>query len=158
MTPTELGFTFDGALAVTRLVPLEPALITKLLDSGIDFYSPRPAVNILSIMWSVLYAGFLLKMYTSMMQGPPDAGAGKRKDKSFVDMNLSFNDIAGQEKAKLEVSEICDMLKDPSRFTSVGARLPSGVLLVGPPGTGKTLLARVTAAEAKVICMKTIKS
>lgn len=64
--------------------------------------------------------------------------------------DLSFDDIAGQDQAKGEVKEITDMLRDPDRYYSVGARLPSGILLVGPPGSGKTLLARVTAAEARV--------
>jgi cell division protease FtsH len=68
----------------------------------------------------------------------------------FPSGKLSFEDVAGQERAKLEVKEVCDMLQAPERFTNVGARLPSGVLLVGPPGTGKTLLARVAAAEAGV--------
>jgi ATP-dependent Zn protease len=64
--------------------------------------------------------------------------------------NLSFTDFAGQESAKSEVKELCDMLKESERYKALGARLPSGVLLVGPPGSGKTLLARITAAEARV--------
>lgn len=64
--------------------------------------------------------------------------------------NLSFADFAGQETAKSEVKEVCDMLKQSDKYKALGARLPSGVLLVGPPGSGKTLLARITAAEARV--------
>ena len=63
---------------------------------------------------------------------------------------LSFDDVAGQERAKLEIKEVCEMLRAPAKYAAVGARLPSGCLLVGPPGTGKTLLARVAAAEAGV--------
>lgn len=70
--------------------------------------------------------------------GPPDEAVGQRKDGRLQEYgDLSFNDIAGQERAKQEVSEICEMLRDPKKYSSVGARLPSGVLLVGPPGTGK---------------------
>ena len=73
-----------------------------------------------------------------MMQGPQDEGAGRRKDKELDFYGkLSFNDVAGQEKAKTEVREICEMLKSPERYLSLGARLPAGILLVGPPGTGK---------------------
>ena len=63
---------------------------------------------------------------------------------------VRFDDVAGAEEAKAEVSEIIEFLRDPARFHEIGARIPRGVLLVGPPGTGKTLLARAIAGEAKV--------
>eukprot|EP00607_Mallomonas_marina_P008512 CAMPEP_0182417522 /NCGR_PEP_ID=MMETSP1167-20130531/1999_1 /TAXON_ID=2988 /ORGANISM="Mallomonas Sp, Strain CCMP3275" /LENGTH=295 /DNA_ID=CAMNT_0024591157 /DNA_START=591 /DNA_END=1475 /DNA_ORIENTATION=- len=89
-------------------------------------------------------------MVTRMTQGPSDGTVGKSRDQLTLDPSLSFEDVAGQETAKREVLEVVDMLRSPSVYKKVGARLPSGVLLVGPPGTGKTLLARVTAAEARV--------
>jgi len=64
--------------------------------------------------------------------------------------DLTFDDVAGIDTAKVEVQEIVSMLRDPRRYEAAGARLPSGVLMVGPPGTGKTLLARVMAAQADV--------
>jgi cell division protease FtsH len=64
--------------------------------------------------------------------------------------NLTFNDVAGAEEAKAEVRELVEFLKNPSRFTRVGGRIPRGVLLVGPPGCGKTLLAKAIAGEAEV--------
>ena len=149
--PSEIMFALDGLKAVTRTVSLEPSLLNKLLDSGIEFYAPRPSANILGLVWTFVYLGFLYNMATKMSGGPTDTGAGKRKEQSLA--NLSFDDVAGQENAKVEVAEICEMLRNPSKFTSVGARLPAGVLLVGPPGTGKTLLARVTAAEAQVLSL-----
>merc|ERR1712093_400801 len=63
---------------------------------------------------------------------------------------ITFGDVAGIEGAKLELTEVVDFLKNPDRFTAVGAKIPKGVLLVGPPGTGKTLLAKAIAGEAAV--------
>lgn len=78
---------------------------------------------------------------------------GKSKA-TFVDKDtqskITFDDVAGLEEAELEVREIVDFLKNPERFTILGAKIPKGVILVGPPGTGKTLLARAVAGEAQV--------
>ena len=63
---------------------------------------------------------------------------------------ITFQDVAGADEEKLELQEIVDFLKEPQRFSEVGARIPKGVLLVGPPGTGKTLMAKAVAGEAKV--------
>ncbi|GAB4326377.1 MAG: ATP-dependent zinc metalloprotease FtsH [Bacteroidales bacterium] len=65
-------------------------------------------------------------------------------------VNVNFNDVAGLEEAKIEVMEIVDFLKNPSKYTSLGGKIPKGALLVGPPGTGKTLLAKAVAGEAQV--------
>lgn len=78
---------------------------------------------------------------------------GKSKAKLFdekTDVKTSFKDVAGLEGAKEEVQEIVDFLKNPSKYTALGGKIPKGALLVGPPGTGKTLLARAVAGEAKV--------
>jgi cell division protease FtsH len=65
-------------------------------------------------------------------------------------VNTTFNDVAGLEEAKVEIKEIVDFLKNPKKYTDLGAKIPKGALLVGPPGTGKTLLAKAVAGEAKV--------
>lgn len=70
-----------------------------------------------------------------------------KKDKS---VKVNFNDVAGLEEAKVEVAEIVDFLKNPSKYTELGGKIPKGALLVGPPGTGKTLLAKAVAGEAEV--------
>jgi cell division protease FtsH len=65
-------------------------------------------------------------------------------------VNVTFSDVAGLEEAKVEIKEIVDFLKNPQKYTELGAKIPKGALLVGPPGTGKTLLAKAVAGEAKV--------
>jgi len=78
---------------------------------------------------------------------------GKSKAQLFdksTSVSLNFNDVAGLEEAKVEVMEIVDFLKNPTKYTTLGAKIPKGALLVGPPGTGKTLLAKAVAGEAKV--------
>ena len=78
---------------------------------------------------------------------------GKSKATLFdkdSNVNINFNDVAGLEGAKIEIKEIVDFLKNPTKYTTLGAKIPKGALLVGPPGTGKTLLAKAVAGEAKV--------
>lgn len=78
---------------------------------------------------------------------------GKSKAQLFdkdTMVNITFNDVAGLEEAKVEIKEIVDFLKSPKKYTDLGAKIPKGALLVGPPGTGKTLLAKAVAGEAKV--------
>ena len=71
----------------------------------------------------------------------------RRQEKST---NVTFDNVAGLEEAKEEVKEIVDFLKNPKKYTALGAKIPKGALLVGPPGTGKTLIAKAVAGEAKV--------
>jgi ATP-dependent metalloprotease FtsH len=78
---------------------------------------------------------------------------GKSKAQLFdkdTMVNVTFNDVAGLDEAKVEIKEIVDFLKQPKKYTDLGAKIPKGALLVGPPGTGKTLLAKAVAGEAKV--------
>ena len=77
---------------------------------------------------------------------------GKSKATLFEgqSINITFDDVAGLDEAKAEILEVVDFLKEPTKYTAFGGKIPKGVLLVGPPGTGKTLLARAMAGEAKV--------
>ncbi len=78
---------------------------------------------------------------------------GKSKAQLFdgkMKVNVTFNDVAGLDEAKVEIMEIVDFLKNPSKYTELGGKIPKGALLVGPPGTGKTLIAKAVAGEAKV--------
>ena len=82
--------------------------------------------------------------------GPAASCATPRQEKTITIPKVTFKDVAGQENAKREVSELVDFLREPARYTKLGAEVPRGVLLMGPPGTGKTLLARALAGEAGV--------
>ena len=100
---------------------------------------------------------FLIMRFMSRGGGGGGGGQifniGKSKAQLFdkdTMVNITFNDVAGLEEAKVEVMEIVDFLKNPGKYTSLGGKIPKGALLVGPPGTGKTLLAKAVAGEAKV--------
>ena len=80
----EIAFAVDGLQAVTRLVTLEPSLLKRLMDSGIEFYAPKPGANVLGFVWSALYLGFLYNMAMKMSGGPQDKGAGKRSNQRFI--------------------------------------------------------------------------
>ncbi len=104
------------------------------------------------IMFVIIIAFWVFAFRQSQGGGKGMSGFGKSKAKS-PDENgkrVTFADVAGVDEEKKELSEIVDFLRDPKKFTSLGARIPKGVLLVGPPGTGKTLLAKAVAGEAGV--------
>ena len=117
-------------------------------------YAPA-GVNFWDILIPILYicfAIFVIWMIYKMIAGS-NKGAlsfGKTKVKSYSMSKVKFDDIAGMEEEKAELQEIVEFLKNPKKFTDLGARIPKGVLLVGQPGTGKTLLARAVAGESKV--------
>lgn len=100
----------------------------------------------------ILFSYFLLRRLNSSMGGDKQMNFGKAKVKQIGDekRKTTFADVAGADEEKEELREIVEFLKNPSKFNSLGARIPKGVLLVGPPGTGKTLLARAVAGEAGV--------
>ena len=138
-------------------------LIVRLRENQIDF-TAHPTFNYDAIFSAignfflpiVILAGvvFLFRRSNNFMGGGPGQFMGFRKSKAKVQMdpntNISFTDVAGIDEAKEEFEEIVTFLKQPQRFTSVGAKIPKGVMLVGPPGTGKTLLAKAIAGEADV--------
>ncbi len=109
----------------------------------------------------ILFIGIMVAVWMFVMRrisGGGGAGGqifniGKSKAQLFdktKGTNVTFNDVAGLEGAKEEIQEIVDFLKNPKRYTTLGAKIPKGALLVGPPGTGKTLLAKAVAGEAQV--------
>ena len=111
---------------------------------------------VLPVLFLVAIWMFFLKRMSGGAGGPGAQifNIGKSKatifDNSKSDVNVTFEDVAGLQEAKEEVMEVVDFLKRPKKYTSLGGKIPKGVLLVGPPGTGKTLLAKAVAGEAGV--------
>lgn len=133
----------------TRPVVAPTNVMDQLQTSDIKFQAARRPRNGASMTIPFIYLGVMLAAYSRMFRGMAGS-AGKRVSTANLPPNTGFTQVAGVDQAKTEVSEIVTMLKDPSRYVSMGARLPSGLLLVGPPGNGKTLLARAVAGEAGV--------
>ena len=116
------------------------------IASGVSFWSIL--FSLLPIIISVLFLIFIFKNASSSNNKAFDFG--KNRAKLSRNKSVTFDDVAGAIEEKEELKEVVDFLKNPKKYTDIGARIPKGVLLVGPPGTGKTLLARAVAGEANV--------
>ena len=132
-------------------------LTNRLEKAGVEFNQEIPdttsavAMNvILTFLPIAFFVGMIVWMTKRMSKGGGMMGIGKSNAKMYVEKQtgVTFKDVAGQDEAKEALQE--DFLHNPGKYTSVGAKLPKGALLVGPPGTGKTLLAKAVAGEAKV--------
>ncbi|MEB3311543.1 MAG: ATP-dependent zinc metalloprotease FtsH2 [Snowella sp.] len=139
-----------------------PDLITQLRNSNVILES-HPVRNdgmlwglLGNLIFPVLLIGslfFLFRRSNNLPGGPGQAmnfGKSKARFQMEAKTGVMFDDVAGIDEAKEELQEVVTFLKQPERFTAVGAKIPKGVLLVGPPGTGKTLLAKAIAGEAGV--------
>ena len=134
-------------------------LTERLEEAGVEFNQKIPdttsamAMNvILTFLPIAFFVGMIIWMTKRMSKGGGMMGIGKSNAKMYVEKQtgVTFKDVAGQDEAKESLQEVVDFLHNPGKYTSVGAKLPKGALLVGPPGTGKTLLAKAVAGEAKV--------
>jgi len=144
--------SFDANKGLTYRAPDQPrnAVLEK------TFQSQEPAPNYFSYLLTVLpvlmVILFLYFIFSKQMKGVGSSAMNFGKSPARLltkeQNKIMFKDVAGAEEAKEELMEIVDFLKDPQKFTALGARIPKGVLLVGPPGTGKTLIAKAVAGEA----------
>ncbi len=121
-----------------------------LVEASYSYESSSWISNILPVLNIILVVAIGIILFKAMSGNSKGFGFGKSKARLVVSSNVKFTDVAGAEEEKQELQEIVEFLKNPSRFTELGARIPKGVLLVGPPGTGKTLLAKAVAGESKV--------
>jgi len=146
----------DRQFVVTRLK--DPHLIADLQAHGVDYrgrieshwLSHFLSNWILPLAFFILLGRFLVRR---MGKGAGFLDVGKNKARIYAvdpSQKVTFDDVAGVDEAVGEVKEVVSFLKEPGRFTRLGAKLPKGILLIGPPGTGKTLLARAVAGEAGV--------
>jgi cell division protease FtsH len=142
-----------ATVAPQGYVASNPTFVTGLTDRGIVLDVSRVEASHAgtygALALGLLFFGFAALALFRMVTGRvPTLEKARTIDPQEV--TVTFQDVAGVDEAKDEVSEIVDFLKDPARFASIGGRIPRGILLVGPPGTGKTLLARSMAGEAGV--------
>nr|WP_296154527.1 ATP-dependent zinc metalloprotease FtsH [uncultured Peptoniphilus sp.] len=142
----------------------DESLVNRLYENGVDFDREYPSemnpiiqslvsFALMVIVMVVVGQLFIRSMTKSMGKGgvgPMSFGKSNAKIYDQSIDGITFANVAGQDEAKDDLTEIVDFLHDPKKYTEIGAKLPKGALLVGPPGTGKTLLAKAVAGEAKV--------
>lgn len=154
----------DGRRALVVL-PNDPDLVDILAKNGVDISvsEGEQQGNYVALLGNLLFpliafAGLFLLFRRAgdgsgggmggPMGGPMDFGRSKSKFQEIPETGVTFAEVAGCDQAKLELQELVDFLKNPDKYTKLGAKIPKGALLVGPPGTGKTLLAKAVAGEA----------
>ena len=159
----ELSSAEEGAPSVLATTPIfDMELPQRLEKKGVEFAAAppkKPNIFTTILSWVVPPLIFILVLQFFARRSMGGGGAQgalsftKSKAKVYVpddESKVTFDDVAGVDEAKDELTEIVDFLKKPQRYTDIGARIPKGVLLVGPPGTGKTLLSKAVAGEAEV--------
>ena len=161
ITPREQKYKNITVTYTATLMETSTALVERLSKiDNIEFKEIEPDSTgmIVSSILSFLIPFVLLIVGMNLIMGRMSKGGGmmgnmgKSKAKAYVqkETGVLFSDVAGQDEAKESLQEVVDFLHNPAKYTSIGAKLPKGALLVGPPGTGKTLLAKAVAGEAHV--------
>lgn len=150
--------TMKNGTEFKTYAPTDDSLIPTLNNNGVEI-TAKPADSPswwMTLLTSIVPMVILIAVWFFIMQQSQGGGGkmmnfGKSRAKMMDDaVKVNFQDVAGQEEAKEELEEIVEFLKNPDKFTKMGAKIPKGVLLAGPPGTGKTLLAKAVAGEAGV--------
>ncbi len=148
--------TFDGAEYRARIPYRDDTLLSLLESKNVEIVGSEADVSILAIILEFLpwliFIGFTIMLLRQTTGNGQMMQFGKSHAKQYTDkdIKITFKDVAGQKEAKYELQEVVEFLKDPKKYSEIGAKIPKGVLLVGPPGTGKTLIAKAVAGEAGV--------
>ncbi|KAF8069387.1 FTSH1 [Scenedesmus sp. PABB004] len=163
---TMLQLTAIDGRRATVVLPNDPELVDILARAGVDISVSEgdQQGNYVALLGNILFPliafGGLFFLFRRAqgggggggpmgpMGGPMEFGRSKSKFQEVPETGVNFADVAGCDGAKLELQEVVDFLKNPDKYTALGAKIPKGCLLVGPPGTGKTLLAKAVAGEA----------
>ncbi len=157
-------YSTDGSYYSTRIPYSDITLVNTLLNNGVNVSGSAETTSFWLVLLELLPWIIFIVLMVSMMRSTGAMGGNKMmgsfgkslaREYQAKDNKTTFKDVAGQKEAKYELQEIVDFLKDPQKFTKIGAKIPKGCLLVGPPGTGKTLLARAVAGEAGVSFLHT---
>lgn len=149
------------ATIYTTLMEDSSQLVTRLEKAGVEKFNREKQDMVSEIIYTLLSLIVPVVVMVTLMSflfrrmnknGGMMGGVGKSKAKAYVqkETGITFKDVAGQDEAKESLQEVVDFLHNPVKYTTIGAKLPKGALLVGPPGTGKTLLAKAVAGEAHV--------
>ncbi|MFW6329971.1 MAG: ATP-dependent zinc metalloprotease FtsH, partial [Alkalispirochaetaceae bacterium] len=151
------GVAGEGRTFTTNIPYFDDQLVPMLRDEGVRFSGQPQTVSPFRVLLEFLpwFIGFFFIWFMfRQVQGSGNRAFsfGKSRAKKYLEdgKKITFDDVAGQREAKYELQEVVEFLKNPAKFTKMGAKIPKGVLLVGMPGTGKTLLARASAGEAGV--------
>jgi len=162
LTANGLRYTRSDGTQGTLFGPKDESLVNVLYAKNVEMNRDKPSSGfswiavIFNFLPVILIIGFWLFIMRQMQGGGGGAkgamsfGKSRAKLQGEDQVKVTFADVAGCDEAKEEVGELVDFLRDPSKFTKLGGKIPRGVLMVGPPGTGKTLLAKAIAGEAKV--------
>lgn len=137
----------------------DPSFVPLLDEMNVEYYATEPAEPsvfsyllsmILPVIIFMVIYWWMSRKLTGGAQGVMSFSQNSKKLVAEENTGVRFSDVAGEDEAKAELVEVVDFLKNPEKYTQMGAKIPKGVLLVGPPGTGKTLLAKAVAGEAGV--------
>ena len=159
LTVTPKDQKSEGITYQVTMMGDEQELVDLLQEKGITYHKDPPdstgtiIYTLLTVILPVvMLVAVMVWVMRSMNKGGGVMGVGKSRAKAYVqkETGVTFRDVAGQDEAKESLQEVVDFLHNPGKYTTIGAKLPKGALLVGPPGTGKTLLAKAVAGEANV--------